>query len=164
MRHQHGVRARSSRPRSSESTSDPGVRYSARHFLEDEQRLLAAAHPSGAGPLHCVEQPDGRLLPLPTDPLRRAMKARQDAAQCFSTKYGPELGEEHERRFRAVVDYVETHRGELMEAGLASEGEPIAVREEFVDYLLNRGVEAARQHIPGSALSRFLDEWGTRWL
>ena len=138
--------------------------YSARRFLEDEQRLLDAAQPAGAGPLNCVEQPDGRMLPLPTDPLRRAMKTRRDAAEWFSARYGPELGQEHERRFRAVLDYVETHRGELMEAGLASEGEPIVVREEFVDYLLNCRDESARQRIPGSALSRFLDEWGTRWL
>ena len=164
MRHQPGVRTQGFRPLPPETGPDPEVRYSARHFLEDEQRLLAATHPTASSPLHYVDLPDGRLLPLPTDPLRRAMMARHDAAACFSTKYGQELGEEHERRFRAVLDYVESHCGELMEAGLACEGEPIAVREEFLDYLLNCRVEPTPHRIPGSVLGRFLDEWGHRWL
>jgi hypothetical protein len=143
--------------------SDTQARYSARHFLEDGQRLLAKSQPT-CGTLRCVDRPDGRLLPLPTDPLRRAMTASREGEACFSSRYGEELGEEHAQRFRLVLDYVESHCDELTDAGVACAGEPIAVREEFLDYLLNCRVEPARRSIPANALARFLDEWGLRWM
>ena len=143
--------------------SDAEARYSARHFLEDGQRLLAATQPT-CGKLRCVDRPDGRLLPLPTDPLRQAITALRDGDACFSSRYGAELGEEHAQRFRLVLDYVEAHRDELTDAGVACAGEPITVREEFLDYLLNCRVEPARRVIPANALARFLDEWGLRWM
>jgi hypothetical protein len=141
----------------------PSLHYTARHFLEDEQQLLAGTE-QAESPLRCLDRPDGRLLPLPTDPLRQAMTTRGEAARCFSVKYGAERGTERERRFRLVLDYVDTHRDELMEAGLASEGEPLAVREEFLDYLLRCRVDSTLRTIPSSALTQFLDEWGHRWI
>lgn len=135
------------------------LNYSVRHFLEDERRLLATSEL--ASRLQCVDRPDGRLLPLPTDPLRRAMTCAADASRCFEARYGARSGGEHERRFRLVVEYIDGHRDELAEAGLASGGETIAVREEFVGWLLSSDVESS---IPESALTRFLDEWGHRWI
>ena len=142
---------------------EAALNYTTRHFLEDEQSLLAT---SALGPktLKCLDGPDGRLLPLPTDPLRQAMTREAAASRCFEVHYGAWGASEHERRFRQVVEYIDTHRGELAEAGLAREGEAIAVREEFVGWLLSCDVEASRREIPESALRRFLDEWGTRWI
>ena len=139
------------------------MNYTAHHFLEDERSLLATSDPAPQA-LLCIDRPDGRLLPLPTDPLRRAMRRAADASHCFEVRYGARSASEHERRFRLVVEYIDAHRDELTEAGLASEGEPIAVREEFVDWLLGCDVEDSGRAIPDSALRRFLDEWGHRWI
>ena len=136
------------------------MNYPVRHFLEDERRLLATSD-RATGALLCVDRPDGRLLPLPTDPLRQAMTSAARASRCFERRYGARSGSEHEQRFRLVVEYIDTHRDELRAAGLASAGEPIAVREELVAWLLSCDVEDS---IPESALTRFLDEWGHRWM
>jgi len=155
------IRDQESAVRGRSSVSAEEDRYNARLFLEDEERLLADRAPDLA-PLQCVELPDGRLMPLPTDPLRRAMKS--GSQECFSDRYGSRLGEERERLFRLAVEYVAAHSDELMEAGLASAGETIAVREEFLDFLLSWPVEPTRPRIPRAALARFLDEWGLRWM
>jgi hypothetical protein len=92
------------------------------------------------------------------------MTCKAEASRCFDVHYGARSGSEHERRFRQVVEYIDAHRDALTEAGLARDGEPIAVREEFVGWLLSCDLEASRREIPESALTRFLDEWGHRWL
>ena len=137
--------------------AEAALNYTIRHFLEDEQRLLST---SALGPktLKSLDRPEGRLLPLPTAPLRQAMTRERAASRCFELR-------DHERRFRQVVEYIDAHRSELAEAGLVRrDGETLAVREEFVGWLLSCDIEASRPEIPESALRRFLDEWGTRWI
>lgn len=137
----------------------PHARYSVRHFVEDEARLL----PSGTTTARArwIDAPDGRLLPLPT---RRLREALADAWEAFERKYGREVGADHLERFRLVLEFVATHDDEMRSAGLAAGGNPPAIREEFLEYLLNCEVRSGAARIPETALGRFLDEWGTRWI
>ncbi|HXV78064.1 MAG TPA: hypothetical protein VD788_17270 [Candidatus Polarisedimenticolaceae bacterium] len=141
----------------------PPIHYSVQHFVEDEARVLAATDHEDVSVRECIDVLDGRLLPLPTDPLREALECKRRATDAFSSKYGPELGADHLERFRSVLDFIASHREEMAAAGLAASGETLAIREEFLDYLLN--FHAGTRHgIPKTALGRFLDEWGTRWI
>lgn len=142
----------------------PAFRYRCRDFIDDEQRLIAAVGERGLGPALTIADVDGRKLVIPLEPLRDAAGAKHDAAAVFSEKYGGAAGSTCYSRFRLVLDFLDERREEILDAGLADEGEPCAVREEFVRYLLNCDIDEKRKRIPADALYRFLDEWGLRWM
>jgi len=67
-------------------------------------------------------------------------------------------------RVNLVLDYLKNRQSELVENGLARCGEPLAVREEFVSYLLNYKLDTLQEEIPQGAMCKFLDEWSHRWI
>jgi hypothetical protein len=140
------------------------ARYSVRHFLDDEARLLSIAESGADAFPDCIDVPDGRLLPFPAHPLREAIESEGSASDTFSRKYGPELGADHLERFRLVLEFIASHQSEMRAAGVAEVGETLAIREEFLDYLLNCDLHSGASRIPDTVLGRFLDEWGTRWI
>ena len=142
----------------------PEFRYRCRDFVDDEQRLIAAIGKKGLGLAQIIADVDGRKLVIPLEPLRDAAGAEQDAARIFFEKYGGAAGSTCYSRFRLVLDFIDERREEILDAGLADEGHPCAIREEFVRYLLNCDVDEKHERIPADALYRFLDEWGLRWM
>jgi hypothetical protein len=136
--------------------------YSVRRFVRDEAHLLASCAEGSRYPPASIELPDGRLLPVPTDPLIEVLSASIDALRDGGS--AAEVTADHLERIRLVIEFLQHHERDLMDAGLASPGDALAVREEFLDYLLNCDVEPDESSIPSSALNRFLDEWGHRWM
>jgi hypothetical protein len=144
--------------------NSPDSYYSVQHFLEDEARLLASTQHESSLPPDCIQTPDGRLLPLPTLPLLAALESQDRATDAFLHRYGPDLGADHFERFRLVLDFIASHQSEMKATGLAASREPLAIREEFLDFLLNVSITKDAARIPDTVLGRFLDEWGTRWI
>ena len=92
-----------------------------------------------------------------------ALKVGMDTQRkLFVGKYGREAETAYRFRFRLVLKFLETWRAEILQSGLADGARPMAVREEFVDYLLKYQLDPTQNAIPKSALRRFLDEWGHR--
>ena len=103
---------------------------------------------------------DGRMHVVRPD---LALKVGMDTQrELFVTKYGRGPETAYRSRFLLVLRFIETWQGEIRQSDLADGAEPMAVREEFVDFLLNYQLDAMQEAIPRSALRRFLDEWGHR--
>jgi len=131
------------------------VSYPVPEFLEDQRRLLPGEVP-WSGPIH---RPEGRLLQVDA---RRCRRHLHGAWRWFSRRYGRSLGAVRLERFAKVVDFLDEHRDELERADLVRGGGPLAVREEFLSYLLAFPTGADAMRIPPFAIRRFLDEWGHR--
>jgi len=67
-------------------------------------------------------------------------------------------------RFNLVLNYLTVWQQELSKNGLAHGGTPMAVREEFVSFLLNYKLDRRQDEIPQGAMCKFLDEWSHRWI
>lgn len=136
----------------------PGVgaeRYSVRCFIDDQNRLL----PDHAPWPGVIVRPDGRLLLVDA---RRCRSRLGAAPRGFARRYGRRLGAARIERFALVVDFLEEHRSELVRAGLVAEGDPPAVREEFLQFLLDCRTGPNALRLPPVLIRRFHDEWGHR--
>lgn len=138
----------------------PDVAYPVSAFVDDHRQLLARTHTDGPKLSATIEMVDGRMhvvrpgLALSTD--------RDTLRGLFASKYGSGPEAAYRSRFILVLEFLKTWRSEILEAGLADRARPMAVREEFVDYLLHYRLDAMQSAIPECALRRFLDEWGHR--
>ena len=127
------------------------VSYSVTAFIGDQRQLLSRTGFRATDHPETVDVIDGRMIVVHPD-LRRAPKhgSRADTAcRC---------------RFHLVLNYLATWRLELLKNGLAHRAKPLAVREEFVSYLLNYKLDTLQEEIPQGAMRKFLDEWSHRWI
>ena len=145
-------------------TPDCDIPYALHDFLDDQHRLLSPAKPHLPFSGHTIETLDGRMLVIHLASLLEAARAREHATRVFVQKYGPAAGASRFSRFCLVLDFLGNSHAEISNSGLAENREPIAIREEFVRYLLDWKVGPKQRRLPKSALSRFLDDWGHRWM
>jgi hypothetical protein len=145
-------------------TTSHGFRYRIKDFLDDERRLIAAGGECPSTDELIVEGLEGRLLVVDAGRLSQAL-AQDDASASFLEKYGDDQNAARRRRCLLVIDFLLRWRDEIVECGLASQAnDPLAVREEFIDFLLNYDVTLESDPLPERALTAFLDQWGHRWL
>jgi hypothetical protein len=104
------------------------------------------------------------MLVIRLAPSLEAARARKLAASVFTSKYGPGIGATRLAKHRLVLKFLEDSRAEIASTGLADNREPMTIHGEFLRFLLNWKVGPAQRRIPESALRRFLDEWGHRWI
>jgi hypothetical protein len=142
----------------------PDIPYALQDFLDDQKRLLSSAHPGQSSQTFAIDDLDGRMLVIQLATSLDATRAGTPATDVFSKKYESGLAAQRLARFRLVLEFLEDSRAEISKAGLADGRDPLAVREEFVRYLLHWKTEPRQQRIPSRALSRFLDDWGHRWI
>jgi hypothetical protein len=126
--------------------------------------LLSRARSELLFPAGPIEDLDGRMLVIQPALLLESARAGGYGAGAFSRKYGPGPGAARLTRFRLVLEFLLESQAEISDAGLACSREPMMIREEFVRFLLNWHLEPRQRRIPRIALSRFLDEWGHRWI
>jgi hypothetical protein len=138
----------------------PNVAYSVRAFVDDHRRLLAETHPHVSECSATIQLIDGRMHVVRPDLTLKVSVATQ--RELFVTKYGRGPETAYRSRFLLVLKFIETWQAEIRQSGLADGAGPVAVREEFVDFLLKYQLDALQEAIPRSALRWFLDEWGHR--
>ena len=138
----------------------PHVAYSVSAFVDDHRKLLSkTSHPLSDFSA-TIQLIDGRMHVVHPD---LALKVGMDTQRkLFASKYGREGETAYRERFHLVLKFLETWRVEILQSGLADGAEPMAVREEFVDYLLKYRLDRTQTGIPRSAIRLFLDEWGHR--
>lgn len=143
--------------------ADPNIPYSVTDFLRDQERLIPDAGTQAHRP-HVVELSDGRMLVIHARLLQETVDEDHEPGHVFSERYGCGGDISHLSRFRLVLEFLNHWREEISNSGLGDEGEPMEVREELVDYLLRYSVDPQHPEIPRCALTRLLDELGTRWV
>jgi len=145
------------------SRMDPNVVYPVREFLDDQHRIVVSVRYDLRTPQQpFLQDPDGRSFLIHTRLLGSAGAARHATPQLFKDKYGP-TAKSALLRFKLVVDFLNCWQREITWSGFADEGQPMAVREEFLRYLLRYRVHPQHPRIPEFAIGEFLDEWGHRW-
>ena len=127
------------------------IPYSVTAFIGDQRQLLSRTGFRATDHPETVDVIDGRMIVVHPG-LRLAPKHSS----------GAEPG--HRRRFNLVLNYLATWQLELLRNGLAHGAKPMAVREEFVSYLLGYKLDTLQEEIPQGAMRRFLDEWSHRWI
>jgi len=127
------------------------IPYSVTAFIGDQRQLLSMTGFRTTEHPETVDVIDGRLIVVHQD-LRRAHK------------YGSGAEPGDRCRFNRVLNYLATWQLELLKSGLARGGKPMAVREEFVSYLLHYKLDTLQEEIPRGAMHKFLDEWSHRWI
>lgn len=151
-------------PRRTIKKPGPDSPYRLHDFLDDQRLLSSSTEPVAWLQTHCTQGLDGGMLVISLASLLEAARARSRTASTFSRKYGPRLGANRLSRFRLVLEFLRDSHAEIADSGLANPGEPMMIQEEFVRFLLNWKVGPAQRRISKSALRRFLDEWGHRWI
>jgi len=138
------------------------VRYPIEGFVEDQRSLLAATTPSATGIRTTLQLMDGRWLAV--HPTLRFKLDAPALRESFITKYGQRTEPAYRSRFELVLRFLAEWEFELVQNGLAHGLTPMAVREEFVEYLLNYRLSAKQREIPEAALQFFLEDWSHKWL
>jgi len=138
--------------------------YSAREFLADGRLVLAGNSATPNNTPCFVESLDGKLVSIETDSLLEAAREWREVLSIFCNTYGLEEGPDRASRFYATLEFLEEHGDAILRAGLAYDRRPMKLYREFVEFLLNHHEGPGQRHIPGTALPRFLDEWGHRWI
>ena len=138
------------------------VRYSRLQFLDDCCRLSDTSDKQVPQRPRTIGLIDGRMNVVDLRLARRSSQVEQ--RRLFVRKYGSRVGSAFYFRFRLVLEFLDAYRCEACESDLATSEPSMAVREEFVDYLLRCPLDAHHKEIPKHALRRFLDEWGHRWM
>jgi len=152
-----------SRPlRRSQPASPSPKRYFLASFLDDLHRLASDVAPDVSHLPRTIPVIDGRLHVVPAGVFREVVRERRQAV--FARKYGPADEALYRHRFQSILDFLAAQRRELLSVGLAEERNDLAVREEFVEYLLRLDPGDPSGRIPKSAILGFLDEWGHRWM
>ena len=144
------------------SRLDPNFNYPVREFLDDQHQVIRAAGGDLRRSQPILQDPDGRSFFIHTAFLKSTGVARRAAARIFKEKYGS-AARSVLLRFKLVVDFLNYWQREITRSGFAQDGQPIAVREEFLRYLLAYRVHPGNPRIPRSAIVEFLDDWGHRW-
>jgi len=142
----------------------PRAPYSASEFLLDGRRVLARTSTMSKYTPCFVESLDGQLMSIETASLLEAASERSEVLSIFCNTYGLEEGPRRASRFRAVLEFLEEHGDAIVWAGLAYDRRPMNVYREFIEFLLKHDGGVGQRKIPETALTRFVDEWGLRWI
>lgn len=158
-RHEHRRPPR----RSDKPTVDPNQPYPISDFLDDQRCIVIALDPQLAPARDRLSRVDGSMLLVRVALLRQSRRRWPGATKALRRKYGTKT-DGTLMRLHLVLDFLDRWRDEIRRSGLSEEDEPMMVREEFVRHLLEHRVDPSEPYIPANALTRFLDEWGHRWL
>ena len=138
------------------------VSYPVRNFVEDHHQLLCRRDPRAKDMAAAREFIDGKWLAVrPT--LRFDLDSRS-TRDFFAKKYGSDSETSFRTRFDLVLRFLADYEVELAKNGLAQGRVPMAVREEFIDYLLQFRLSPKQRQIPEAALRLYLDELERSWL
>ena len=143
-------------------TVSPNIPYSVTAFVGDQRRLLDRTGLGAAGFPETVELIDGRLVVV--HPRLRLGPNLTELRESFVCKYGFLDEKAYRSRFVLVLRFLAALQPELVKNALAQGHEPIAVREEFLSFLLNYRLRKQQKEIPQGAVRSFLDVWSHRWL
>jgi hypothetical protein len=136
------------------------VSYPVRTFVEDHRQLVCRRDPRAKALASIREFIDGRWLAVrPT--IRFDLDSR-DCREYFVKKYGPDSASSFWSRFDLVLRFLADYEVELAKNGLAQGRAPMAVREEFIDFLLQYRLSEKQRQIPEAALRLYLDELDRR--
>lgn len=156
----------SRRPRNQDDrvtqTVSPNIPYSVAGFVGDQRRLLDRTGLGEADSPETVELIDGRLIVV--HPRLRLGPKLTELRESFVCKYGFLEERAYRSRFVLVLRFLAATQPELVKNALAQGDEPIAVREEFLSFLLNYRLRTQQKEIPQGAVRSFLDLWSHRWL
>ena len=137
------------------------VSYPVRTFLEDHRQLVCRRDPRAKDLASIREFIDGRWLAVrPT--IRFDLESR-DCREFFVKKYGRDSESSFRSRFDLVLRFLADYEVELAKNGLAQGRVPMAVREEFIDYLLQYRLSEKQRQIPEAALRTYIDERDRKW-
>jgi hypothetical protein len=135
--------------------------YDIEDFLDDQRRLVRG---TCVAKDTIVDELEGRLRVIDTERLEQALQS-DSATETFHEKYGDEPDEAHCQRCRRVVTFLRQWHREIVRSGLAAgQGSSLAVREEFLEYLLRCSEDVTEPALSVNALTRFLDAWSHRWM
>jgi len=147
--------------RRDEGPSSANIRYPVNGFVEDQRQMLSATTPRATDVRPTLRLMDGRWIAVhPTIRFKLDVPALREQ---FSSKYGHRIEPAYRSRFELVLRFLADWEVEVVKSGLAYGRAPMAVREEFVDYLLKYRLSTRQREIPEAALRLFLDDWGHRW-
>jgi hypothetical protein len=133
--------------------------YTTRSFLDDQRWVVGRL--GLPGPFEDrVEHLDGRYLVIHPGTAHLDVKT---AAAIFRERGGPGSRRLRPAAFLATSQFLDEHRAEIIRSGLARRDDPLTVREDLVRFLIARYTHSGGE-IPEGALTRFLDEWGHRWV
>ena len=138
------------------------VTYPVRTFVDDHRQLLCRQDPRAKELASVREFIDGRWLAV-----RPTLRFDLDAPgtrELFVRKYGPDAESSFRSRFDLVLKFLADYEIELAKNGLAQGRAPMAVREEFIDYLLQYRLGEKQRQIPEAALRLYLDELERSWV
>lgn len=133
--------------------------YTTREFLDDQSWLLRRLDASGPFEDR-VERHGERYLALHRESTR--LEVREATARCREHLVS---GSRMRRlaTFFAICRFLDEHRADIVRNGLSIRDDPLTVREELVCFLITRYSRPGKE-ISECALTRFLDEWGHRWM
>ncbi len=140
----------------------PNIHYSISAFIADQRRLLSRTRFGTTDFPETVDLVDGRLIVVHAG-LRLAPNV-PDLREPFTREYGREVESAYRFRFILVLKFLAAWQPELVKSALAQGHEPMAVREEFVSFLLKYKLRVQQTEIPQGVLRAFLDEWSHRWI
>ena len=143
-------------------TVSPNILYPVSAFIADQRRLLSKTRFGTTDFPETVDLIDGRLIIV--HPALRLAPNVPDLCEPFTREYGREVESAYRFRFILVLKFLAAWQPELVKSALAQGHEPMAVREEFVSFLLKYELRAQQTEIPQGALRAFLDEWSHRWI
>ena len=136
--------------------------YPVRTFLEDHRQLLCRRDPRAKRLASMREFIDGRWIAV--HPTIRFDLESGDSREFFVKKYGSKMESLFRSRFDLVLRFLADYEIELGKHGLAQGRVPMAVREEFIDYLLQYRLSVKQRQIPEAALRLYLDELDRKWV
>jgi len=137
------------------------VSYPVRTFIEDHRQLLCRKDPRAKVLAPVREFIDGRWIAV--HPTIRFDLESSDSREFFVEKYGLDSESLVRSRFDLVLRFLADYEVELGKHGLAQGRAPMAVREEFIDYLLQYRLSVKQRQIPEAALRLYLDELDRKW-
>jgi hypothetical protein len=138
------------------------VAYPVQTFVEDHRQLLCRQDPTAEKLAAVREFIDGRWLAV--RPTVRFDLDTEEVRKYFVKKYGPDNESAFRSRFDLVLRFLADYEVEVVQGGLAQGRAPMAVREEFIDYLLQYPLGEKQRQIPAAALRLYLDELDRRWV
>lgn len=138
------------------------VTYPVRTFVEDHRQLLCRRDPRARDLASAREFIDGRWLAV--RPTLRFDLDSPETQEFFARKYGDDSESSFRSRFDLVLRFLADYEVELAKNGLAQGRAPMAVREEFIEYLLRYRLGEKQRQIPEAALRLYLDELESTWV
>jgi hypothetical protein len=133
--------------------------YTTQRFLDDQRWILRRLDAPGAFEDR-VEHLDGWYLVLHHESTRLDVR---EAKAMFRERFGSGPRVRQLAMFLSTSRFLDECRADIVRSGLSIGDDPLTVREELVCFLIARYTRRGKE-IPESALTRFLDEWGHRWI